>query len=143
MNKLFSLLMLHYEVPESFSWFGKATSPVMFSDNSRALVGLITKGIPDSRRVLYVATLCNLVLNTQYGKEINQLDSNNTYVRVTRPKDATHSDPRYCMHDLIQPIQAYKDIKLYLQEDILARLDTNSWLDVMGAACLQLLRDSV
>lgn len=143
MNKLWSLLMLHYEIPASFSWFGKHTSPVIFSDSSRELVGLITKGVPDSRRALYVATLCNLVLNTQYSKEIVQLDPNNTYVQVTRPKDSTHSDPRYCMHDLIQPIQAYKEIKLHLQDDILARLDTNSWLDMMGAACLQLLRDAV
>lgn len=142
MNKLFSILMFNYEIPASFSWFNKTTSAISLSNRSKTLVGIITKGVPDSRRVLYVAVLCNLVLNTQYGAEIKQLDPNNTYVRVSRPSESEHSDPKYCMHDLIQPIQAYKDVRLYLQEDIVSRLDQSSWFDLMGAACLQLLREA-
>lgn len=140
MNKLFSILMQGY-APESFSWFDKSTSPVTTTDRIDSLVQLIMKGVPRNKRAMFASVICNLVLNTQYGAEIEKLDPNNTYVRVTRPKTAEHSDPAYCMHDLIQPIAAYKDIQLYLQDDISETLNTESWFDLMGAACLQLLRE--
>ena len=142
MNKLFSALMRGY-APVTFSWFDKHTSAITPTSKSDALVSNIIRGIPDDRRAMFASVLCNLVLNTQYGAEIIKLDPNNTYVTVTRPPimEAAHSDPKYCMHDLIQPIQAYKDIKLYLEDDIANRLDSNSWFDLMGAACLQLLRE--
>lgn len=141
MNTLYGLLMQGKDVPESFSWFGKTAAAPLSTERCSALIAIVLKGVPDTRRVMYVAMLCNLVLNTQYGAEIQKLDPNNTYVKVTRPKTATHSDPVYCVHDLIQPIHAYKDIRLYLQDDITERLDTNSWFDMMGAACLQILRE--
>ena len=141
MNRLYGLLMQDKSIPESFSWFGKNAETPVSTERCDALIKSILKGVPDDRRVLYVSALCNLVLNTQYGSEIQKLDPNNTYVRVTRPKDSTHSDPRYCIYDLIRPIQAYQDILLYLQNDIVDRLDTNSWFDMMGAACLQILRE--
>lgn len=141
MNTLYGLLMQDKAIPESFSWFGKNAEAPISTERCDALIGIILKGVPDNRRSMYVSALCNLVLNTQYGAEIQKLDPNNTYVRVTRPKDSVHSDPKYCIHDLIQSIQAYKDIRLYLQDDIVDRLDTNSWFDMMGAACLQILRE--
>ena len=141
MNTLYGLLMQDKAIPESFSWFGKSTIVPLANERVNPLIAIVLKGVPENRRALYVSALCNLVLNTQYGAEIQKLDPDNTYVRVTRPKDSTHTDPNYCIHDLIQPIQAYKDIRLYLQDDIVDRLDTNSWFDMMGAACLQILRE--
>ena len=140
MNKLFSILMQGY-APESFSWFDKSMSSVTPAERTDALVQIIMKGVPRDRRAMFSSALCNLVLNTQYGAEIKKLDPNNTYVRVTRPKNSEHSDPKYCIHDLIQPVTAYKDIKLYLQDDIASTLNADSWFELMGAACLQLLRE--
>jgi hypothetical protein len=45
------------------------------------------------------------------------------------------------MHDLIQPIKSYKPILGRIDDDIRNTLDEESWLDMMGAACLQMLRE--
>ena len=141
MNILFGLLNKGIEIPDSYSWYAKRTESVPLSDKTINILDIITIGVPDSKLALYAAVLCNLVMKTQYGPEIAKLDPNNTYVPVTRPPDTAHSSKNYCMHDLIQPIAKYRPVKVYLDRDILDTLDDNSWFDLMGAACLQLLRE--
>jgi len=144
MNRLFSLLMQGYTIPDSFSWYAKKTEAIPTTDRITKLVGYIMQGVTDpaDRRALYASVLCNLVMMTQYGPEIKAMDPDNTYVPVIRPPETSHQDPDYCMHDLILPIYSYKPIVAMLEDDIAERLDGDSWFDLMGAACLQLLREA-
>ena len=142
MNKLFSMLMQGYVIPAD-SWYYKKTSFVPASSRSAEIVAILMTGVPEARKAMYAAVLCNLALLTQYGEEIKKLDPNNTYVEVTRPTSASHSMSAYCMHDLIQPARVYKALVKYLGDDIMETLDTNSWIDLMGAGCLQLLREAL
>lgn len=141
MNKLYSLLLQDNTVPAEYSWYAKRTEAVDTNERAEQLIAFITQDIPVARLALYASILCNLVLFTQYGAEIKALDPNNTYFSVTRDPDAGHSDTDYGMQDLIKPASAYKGLVQYLEDDISERLDTNSWFDLMGAACLQLLRE--
>ena len=141
MNKLYSLLMGNAYVPEEYSWYSKRTEEITVTERMAEIIAIMITDVPVARLALYVSTLCNLVLNTQYGAEIKALDPNNTYFPVTRYPDAEHSNTDYGMADLIQPVSAYTGLLRYLADDISDRLDTNSWLDIMGAASLQLLRD--
>lgn len=142
MNKLFSILMQYKAVPAAFAWYAKRTSPVMITSKMKKLVDIVTLDVPDTRLALYVSNICYLVLQTQYGPEILQLDPDNTYVPVKRDPNVAHSNQDYCMHNLIQPAGKYKMVKAFLDNDILDLVDTNSWLDCIGAACLQLLREA-
>ena len=146
MNKLFSLLMQGNEIPDSFAWYAKRTDSVPTSDRITKLVGFIMSSITEeqaNRRALYAAMLCHVVMMTQYGPQIKKLDPHNTYfIPLTRPFGSDHSDPKYCVHDLIKPVQTYNEIVTMLNDDIAATLNRDSWFDMMGAACLQLLREA-
>lgn len=146
MNKLFSLLMQGNEIPDSFAWYAKRTDSVPTSDRITKLVGFIMSSITEeqaNRRALYAAMLCHVVMMTQYGPQIKKLDPHNTYfIPLTRPFGSDHSDPKYCVHDLIKPVQTYNEIVTMLNDDIAATLNRDSWFDLMGAACLQLLREA-
>lgn len=142
MNTLYSLL-IHRNPPASDSWYYKRTEAITLTDKASALIDAITVGVPDARLALYVSKVCNIVLSTVFGAEIQKLDDNNTYVAVTRPPNTSHTDESLCMHDLVQPLSAYRDILSYLDDDITAQLDRQSWPELMGAACLQLLREYV
>ena len=143
MNKLFSILMQGVVIPDSFSWYAKKTSAVISTDKMLAIVELVMTGVPDTRRALFASMLCNAVMYTQFGADIKKIDSNNTYVPPVRPSDATHSNQLYCINDLIQPVHSYRAILRYLDDDISKLVDANSWFDLMGAAGLQLLRETV
>ena len=146
MNKLFSLLMQGNEIPDSFAWYAKRTDSVPTSDRITKLVGFIMSSITEeqaNRRALYAAMLCHVVMMTQYGPQIKKLDPHNTYfIPLTRPFGSDHSDPKYCVHDLIKPVQTYNEIVTMLNDDIAATLNRDSWFDLIGAACLQLLREA-
>ena len=141
MNKLYSLLLQNKTIPSEYSWYAKRTENITTNERARQLISLITSGVPVARLALYVSVLCNAVLLTQYGAEIKKLDPNNTYFPVERDPDAVHSNTDYGMQDLIKPASEYKSLLMYLATDISDRLDSNSWFDIMGAACLQLLRE--
>ena len=143
MNKLFSLLMQGYEIPDDFSWYAKHTDAIPTTDRILEIVDTIMIGVPNNRRALYAAMLCHVVMLTQYGPQIKKLDPHNTYfIPLTRPFGSDHSDPKYCVHDLIKPIDSYKQLVTYINQDILDTLNRSSWFDIMGAACLQLLREA-
>lgn len=143
MNKLFSLLMQGNVIPDSFAWYAKRTDSIPTSDRITALVGFIMSDVPVERMSLYAAMLCHVVMLTQYGPQIKKLDPHNTYfIPLTRPFGSDHSDPKYCVHDLIKPVESYSNIVTMLNDDIVATLNRSSWFDMMGAACLQLLREA-
>ena len=139
MNKLFSLLLRGNNAETG--WYYKKTAFIPMTQKALSIVNIMMADVPISRASMYAAALCQVALNTQYGAEIKKLDPNNTYAPVVRPPACAHSDPEYCAHDLIKPLDAYKDLLLFLQEDIADTLDTNSWFDMIGAGCLQLLRE--
>ena len=143
MNKLFSLLIQDAEIPSDFTWYAKRTSIVPTSNKIQDLVDLIMQSVPDARVALYAAMLCHVVMLTQYGPQIKKLDPLNTYfIPVTRPIGSDHSDPKYGVHDLILPAQSYSELLKMLEDDIAETLNRDSWFDLMGAACLQLLREA-
>ena len=146
MNKLFSLLIQDAEIPSDFTWYAKRTSIVPTSERISSLVDIIMSSITSEnadRRALYAAMLCHVVMLTQYGPQIKKLDPLNTYfIPVTRPIGSDHSDPKYGVHDLILPAQSYSEILKMLEDDISETLNRDSWFDIMGAACLQLLREA-
>ena len=142
MNTLYGLLVSS-NPPASDSWYYKRYDAVTTTDKANRLIAAITTGVHAARLALYVSKVCNIVLSSVYGSEIQKLDPNNTYVAVTRPTDSDHSASAYCMFDLVQPLSAYRDILSYLDDDITAQLDKQSWPELMGAGCLQLLRECV
>lgn len=141
MNKLYSLLTQNISVPDEYSWYAKRTSIIAPTSKALKLIRIVVNNVPVARLALYVSVLCNLVLCTQYAKEISKLDPANTYFPVTRDPNQAHSDTEYGITDLIQPIDTYKNIIPLLDPDIRDTLDTDSWFDMMGAACLQILRE--
>lgn len=139
MNKLFSLLLRGNN--SDIGWYYKKTAFIPMTQRALNIVNILMADVPVSRMSMYAAALCQVALYTQYGAEIKKLDPNNTYADVVRPPACSHSDPEYCAHDLIKPIDAYKGLLMYLQDDIAEVLDENSWFDMIGAGCLQLLRE--
>ena len=144
MNKLYGLLLSKYPnaVVTNPAWYIKRTTAGRTTTKIQAITDILLSDVPEERSAMFVSVVCYMVLMTQFGKEIQQLDPNNSYVPVVRKSDADNSDQAYCMHDLIKPASSYSGVRSYLDTDITDRLDSNSWLDLMGAACLQILREA-
>ena len=142
MNKLFNILMQSMSIPSSFSWYAKRSETVVCTTRMEEMVSIIMSSVPQDRRALFAATVCYIVMRTRYAPEIIKLDPDNTYVAPIRPTTAEHSDPDYCINDLILPIAAYRGLLNYLEQDLLDIVDNESWFDLIGAACLQLLREA-
>ena len=77
---------------------------------------------------------------TEFGSEIRELDGNNTYVPVSKAPGVEVLSPESLLYDLTGPVYRYKVMYRYLDEDIVDRLSVPTWLDVMSAGCLQMLR---
>ena len=142
MNTLYSILLRDAQVPANYAWYAKRTELVPISQRMDDIVDIVLTGVPTEKLAMFISYVCNIVLTTQYGAEISKLDPANTYINVSRPPTADHSDPDYCLYTLIQPADSYAELPRFLAEDIRAVLDQNSWFDLMGAACLQLLRET-
>ena len=141
MNKLYGLILFECSPSDNPEWFIKRTTTTKTTARAQALADIILTGVPAGRCAMFASVVCYMVSLTQFGKEIAALDPNNTYVPVVRDPDVDHSAESCCMHDLIRPIGAYETITTHLDKDIYDRVDKNSWLDMMGAACLQMLRE--
>lgn len=139
MNKLFSLLLRGNGSDNG--WYYKKSAFIPMTQKAISIVNILMAEVPASRMSMYAAALCQVALHTHYGAEIRKLDPNNTYTDVVRPPACAHSDPEYCAHDLIKPIDSYKGLLMFLEDDIVDVMDENSWFDMIGAGCLQLLRE--
>lgn len=151
MNILYALLMAGETPTSDYAWYDKHHGTYIITERMQEIRDLIVQDSGDKLPLL-VCQICAMVLYTQFGQQIKELDSNNTYQDVTRPVDAAHNDDKYCLYTvtgstttpvipLIKPAAAYQKLRNYLEDDIAAVVDTSSWLDLIAAACLQLLRE--
>ena len=141
MNLLYAILMRGTQASGDYVWYHKESIGYIPTERMQAIRDILMQGVGDALPMV-ACQVCAMVLYTQFGTEIKALDSNNTYTDVTRPPDKTHDDPAYCMYNLIKPADAYKQLRRYLDEDIVSRADLTSWLDIMAAGCLQMLREA-
>ena len=142
MNKLYGILLGNSEIPADYSWYAKNYTIVPLTDRGLKLRDAFISTIQATDRIsLFAALVCYLVLLSPYGKEIQELDSNNTYVQITRPDDSTSSNVNFCVYDLIKPAYQYEKAVDYLDEDIKEIMDNESFISIAGAVCLQLLRE--
>lgn len=142
MNKLYGALMQDATITSDYSWYEKHWDGYLSTERIRAIRDIIVQDAGDKLPLL-ASVICNMVLYTQFGRQIKELDSNNTYSDVTRPKDSDNNDSKYCIWDVIKPVAAYQQIRMYLEDDIASTVDTASWLDLIAAGCLQILREAV
>jgi hypothetical protein len=142
MNKLYAILMAGASATGDYAWYAKHHDDYILTERMQQIRDLIVQGA-DEKLPLLVSQICAMILYTQFGQRIKELDSNNTYVDVTRPATADNNDSKYCLYDVIKPVNAYQKIRLYLNDDIASVVDNESWLDLIAAGCLQLLREVV
>lgn len=139
MNILYSFLMNGATPDADYVWYTKQTSDVLHTTRSNHIRDIMLQGIA-KELPMFASQVCYMVLYTQFSDQIRKLDSNNTYFDPGRPSDKPHNDPKYCMHQLILPAAAYRQIRNYLDDDIADETDFSSWLSIMAAGSLQILR---
>ena len=142
MNTLYGILTWGTSGSSDYAFYDKRHDMIVPTNKMLAIRDVVMAGIPDDKKRMFAAFLCDIVRYTNFGSEIHQLDSNNTYVPISRPHDADHSDDKYCLHGLIKPVTAYRPLVRYLDDDIAGRMIKAQFTDWMGAACLQLLREA-
>ena len=138
MNLLYSILS---GKPYAGGWFDKKTTSYLPTSRSKALRAIMIRGVQDAQLPMFASVVCDLVRMSTYGTEIIGLDANNTYQPAERPADAKHDDASYCFNKLVKPASELREIRIYLDDDIEDRLNPESWVELMGAGCLQLLRE--
>lgn len=141
MNTLYSILV---SPSKPSGWYAKQIEDVtpLVSKRSQAIKDILLTGVPGNSLSMFVCVVCYMVLASTFGEEIKKLDSNNTYFNPARPKDAAHNDPLFCFHQIVQPASVLQAIKYHLDTDIQERMNPESWVDLMAAGCLQLLRET-
>lgn len=97
---------------------------------------------------VFAAVICYYIRFSIFGDDIYEIDKANTYVE---PERITSDNQPTNKADVgTEPISAYigtcsvselQHIKQYLDKDILDRLEEPTWLDLVAAGCLQLLRE--
>ena len=140
MNILYNFLMNGATQDSDYAWYKKESSAVLHTTRSNKIRDILVQGV-SKELPMFAAQVCYMVLYTQFGKQIRQLDSNNTYFDSGRPANSDHNDPRYCLYSLIKPANEYRQIRSYLDDDIANETDFSSWLSIMAAGCLQILRE--
>lgn len=127
-----------------FNWFKKRFSILFPNDKAKAIrdIIMISALVPTpEQKVILAAALCYWVMQTAFGNEIHELDSNNTYNIVTRPSSVSHSDQSCCLYNLLNQIDTQALLR-YLDKDIRDRIPAGSnTLAIVAAGCLQLLRE--
>lgn len=139
-NKLYGVLCGAAEVDDKYKWYKKKFTVCKTSDKINNILSILCLTVPEARRVIFACLLCNAVLHTVFGKEIQELDPVNTYAPVSRPND-DNDDKSFCLHDMIGSAQSYQAVKQYLDDDIKERLVAPTFIDYIAAGCLQILRE--
>ena len=142
MNTLYGILVMNVPSTADYAWYDKQYDVTVPTTKMQNIREILLTGIPAEKVRMFASVVCNFVLYTSFGAEIQKLDPNNSYVEVTRPSDSEHSDQAYCCFGLIQPVSAYRKLRTFLDEDIAARMNKSSWIDYLAAGCLQLLREA-
>ena len=149
MNRLYALLTysvdteaLHEGDPGYY--YVKKCFPPRHTPRSREICDALLRKIPADRLLMFVCFICTEVLDTEFGEEIRALDPENTYAPFTRDPTSANptEDSNLLLYDLTSSLQDLRYLYTYLDNDIQQRLVMPEWLDVMAAACLQMLREA-
>ena len=143
-NKLYGVLLGEIgaiAISGAYEWYRKKYTTCKTSTKIENIVSILCKNVEPEKRALFACLLCAAVVKTVFGKEITELDPVNTYVPVTRPPDSANSSPDFCLFTLASPADAYNPLKQYLDADILSRLTAPTWVELIAAGCLQILRE--
>lgn len=139
-NKLYGVLLGTSTVPDMYRWYIKKFTPLATNDKVQNILKVLLVAVSPDKRVMFACLICNAILHTVFGKEISELDPVNTYVPVGRPPDSGNDDPAFCLKMETSP-DTYKQLRQFLDEDILDRLTSATWVDYIAAGCLQILRE--
>ena len=140
-NKLYGILRGAADITGTYQWYSKNYTTCKTSDKIDAILAVILKTVPLERRAMFACLVCAAVVKTIFGKEITELDPVNTYMPVTRPPSSNNADENFCLWQLAGPADAYKSLRQYLDEDIIKRMTTPTWMEYIAAGCLQILRE--
>ena len=58
-----------------------------------------------------------------------------------RPPNSANDSSDFCLSNMVGSVENYKQLKRYLDEDIMEKLIAPSWVDYIAAGCLQILRE--
>jgi hypothetical protein len=139
-NRLYGLLTYGHNLEGSY--YKKLHTPVFPTNNGIEIQKIILSGVPEERIPMLACFLCYEVMFTEFGAEIRELDGNNTYNPVSKNPSLGVLDQNNLLHDLTGPVSDYKFMYRYLADDIVSRLSVPTWLDLMAAGCLQMLRET-
>lgn len=146
-NKLYGILlgMSTAEVPTDYKWYIKKFTPIATNDKVQGILKILLQTVSLDRRALFACLMCNAILHTVFGKEIEERDPVNTYKPVTRPPKSSNHDTEdgtdFSLWRMAAPADAYKPLLQFLDEDIVQKLSTATWVDYIAAGCLQILRE--
>lgn len=139
-NKLYGVLLGTSAVPASYEWYKKKFTVCTTNDKINNILAILCLTVPEARRAVFACLICNAVLHTIFGKEIEALDPVNTYVPVKRPTE-DNDDQDFCLFQMIGNSQSYQALKQYLDDDIKEKLVAPTFVDYIAAGCLQILRE--
>jgi hypothetical protein len=139
-NKLYGVLLGTSVVPAVYEWYKKKFTVCKTNDKINNILAILCLTVPETRRAVFACLICNAVLHTIFGKEIENLDPVNTYVPVKRPTD-DNDDQDFCLFQMIGNSQSYQALKQYLDDDIKEKLVAPTFVDYIAAGCLQILRE--
>ena len=140
-NKLYGILKGAADVPAGYEWYIKKFTPIATNEKIQDILKVLLAAVSPDKRIVFACLICNVVLHTVFGKEIENRDPVNTYVPVTRPPNSANDDDSFCLFKLAAPQESYKPMLQYLDEDIVEKLTSSSWIDYIAAGCLQILRE--
>ena len=140
-NKLYGILLGAADVPETYRYYLKKFTPYATNDKVQDILKILLVAVSIDKRALFACLICNAILKTVFGKEIAERDPVNTYLPVTRPPSSDNDDPSFCLSGLAGSVDSYKQLKQYLDEDIIEKLTAPTWIDYIAAGCLQILRE--
>lgn len=140
-NKLYGILLGAATIADTYQWYSKKYTTCKTSDKIDAILAVILKTVPANKRAMFACLVCAAVVKTIFGKEITELDPVNTYMPVTRPPSSNNADDSFCLWQLAGPADIYKPLKQYLDQDIVSRMTTPTWMEYIAAGCLQILRE--
>ena len=142
-NKLYGVLlgMAAADVPTDYRWYIKKFTPIATNDKVQGILKILLQAVSFDKRAVFACLVCNAILSTVFGKEIQELDSVNTYVPVSRPPGSLDSDDRFCLTSMAKSADSYKGLMRYLDSDIKDKLTAPTWIDYVAAGCLQILRE--
>lgn len=142
-NKLYGILlgMPIAEVPADYQWYIKKFTPIATNSKVQDILKILLVAVSVDKRALFACLICNAILQTVFGKEIEERDPVNTYLPVSRPPDSANDNSEFCLSKMAGSVDMYKQLKKYLDEDIVEKLTAPSWIDYIAAGCLQILRE--